>query len=27
LYSTGSENSELDNLIEEFQKEEKILWL
>ncbi len=25
LYSTGSENSELDNLIEEFQKEEKIL--
>jgi hypothetical protein len=27
LYSTGSENSELDNLIDEFQKEEKILWL
>lgn len=27
LYRTGSENSELDNLIEEFQKEEKILWL
>lgn len=25
LYSTGSENSELDNLIEEFQKEKKIL--
>jgi hypothetical protein len=27
LYSTGSDNSELDNLIEEFQKAEKILWL
>jgi chemotaxis protein CheC len=25
LYNTGSENSELDNLLEEFQKEEKIL--
>jgi chemotaxis protein CheC len=25
LYNTGSKNSELDNLLEEFQKEEKIL--